>query len=378
MGASRRRTADEHQVADLLWLSAETPDVYGGGGQRRQYHQIAALIQGGVAVAVATVKGPQDDTSISQLVPVYRFEAQRFRRRNQGLEKAIKAIAPNRALVAHVESVRQVLPELERACIPFLVDFHNVLSRWHDLNGEKRSANLWRERERTALRAATRATACSAEEQRALAALGTNTPIDVCAHGIDPEEWPSVALSDRREPAIAMFGSWAHQPNRIGAEWLSRQVWPRVYKAVPSGRLLFIGPSQLPPWAFEHEHVEVLGRVVSLAEVLGRVRVAVVPIRRGIGARVKFIESLASGAAVVSTTPGCEGFAADGVFVRADDPESFAAACVELLVDGKRACDLGERGRELAFSQYTWGQVARPILEFARGTSPEEPQPVPG
>lgn len=48
----------------VAWLSAETPDRYGGGGHRRQYHQIRALRDAGVEVRAATLSDPQQDTSL--------------------------------------------------------------------------------------------------------------------------------------------------------------------------------------------------------------------------------------------------------------------------------------------------------------------------
>jgi polysaccharide biosynthesis protein PslH len=354
-------------MADLLWLSSETPDVYGGGGQRRQYHQISALVEHGIEVVVATLAGPQSDSSIQRLAPVHRFEGRRRHRRNRRLEHLIETAAPARALVAHVESAPQVFPELRRAGVPFLVDFQNVVSRWHAAGGERRLAAAWRNRERDALLAAARATACSVEERDALVALGTDTPVDVAPHGIDRDEWPTTALHVDREAALAMFGSWNHEPNRIAAEWLIYEVWPHVRHMAQDSHLLLFGPGQPPASVLGVDGVEARGRVASLAATLGRVRVAVVPIRRGIGARVKFVESLASGAAVVSTTAGCEGFAADGAFVRADEPQVFADACVKLLCDEAWARTLGRRGRELVLSRYTWAQVSEPILVFARG-----------
>jgi len=356
------------EVADLLWLSAETPNVDGGGGERRQFHQISALVRNGIEIVVATLAGPQGDSSVRLLAPVHRFHAgRRFNYRNRSLEHVIETVAPARAFVAHVESVPHVISELKRARVPFLVDFQNVVSRWHASAGEKHLAAVWRKRERDALVAAVRATACSVEEQAALVELGTDTPVDVAPHGIEFEEWPAAALCAKREPAVVMFGSWNHEPNRIAAEWLASEVWPQVRAAVSDSRLLLIGPQEPPASIFAADGIEVGGRVVSLAETLGRIRVAVVPIRRGIGARVKFIEALASGAAVVSTTAGCEGFAAAGAFIQADEPEAFASACIELLRNHRHAEDLGRRGRELAFSRYSWERAVEPIRAFARG-----------
>lgn len=91
------------------------------------------------------------------------------------------------------------------------------------------------------------------------------------------------------------------------------------------------------------------------------------PIVNGIGARMKFVEALASGAAVVSTSAGAEGFEAQGGFVRADNADDFARACVELIADPRRAADIGHTGRAVALERFRWSATSGPILSFTCG-----------
>jgi glycosyltransferase involved in cell wall biosynthesis len=148
---------------------------------------------------------------------------------------------------------------------------------------------------------------------------------------------------------------------------MAAAVWPEVLAAAPEARLTLLGPGDPPAALTRLPRVDVAGRVDDLAAALGRARVVVVPIRRGMGARVKFVEALASGAAVVSTAEGAEGFEADGAFVEADDPGEFARACSKLVREDTHARALGAKGRERALSRYTWKQVSQPLLAFARG-----------
>lgn len=343
----------------IAWLSAETPGIDGGGGRRRQFHQIRVLLERGIDVHVATLEGPQDDSSVRGLGPVTRFRGRRWGSSPE-LRRFLADVAPERAIVAHVES----LPHVERPLrgIPFLLDFHNVNSRWHAAHGEPREAGEWRRREQQALRVAAAATACSAEEARALGG-----GVSVAGHGIAPDEWPESALTARREPCAALFGSWEHRPNFEAGRWLAAEIWPDVLAGAPDARLVLAGPGDPPEELVGLKGVEHVGRADSLAELLGRVRIALVPIRDGIGARVKFGEALASGAAVVSTAEGAEGFEAEGVYVRADGAAEFAAACVELLRDGARALELGAAGRRRALERLTWEQTTEPLVRFAEG-----------
>jgi glycosyltransferase involved in cell wall biosynthesis len=246
--------------------------------------------------------------------------------------------------------------------IPFLLDYHNVNSRWHAAHGETRQASRWRRREQEALGAAAVSTACSAEEARALGG-----GVEVSGHGVAPDEWPESALALDREPAAALFGSWDHRPNAEAGRWLAEEVWPAVLAAVPDARLVLAGPGAPPPELLALAGVDHVGRADSLAGLLGRVRLALVPIRDGIGARVKFGEALASGAAVVSTTEGAEGFEADGAYVQADGAAEFARACAELLRDETRARELGAAGRRLALARLTWKRTTEPLVRFAEG-----------
>lgn len=285
-----------------------------------------------------------------------RFRTRRLRGRLPTRELAgiVERTRPDGIVVAHLES----LPLVRGIDLPLLVDFHNVHSRYHADRGEHDLAAGWRMCETVGLRAASLSLACSDEEAAALLELVPEARVEVAPHGIAPDEWPESALADEREPAAAFFGALTHTPNAEGLRWLVERVWPDV----ADRRLLVFGPGT-PPLAAPR--VEFAGRADDLAGALGRVRVVVVPIVSGVGARVKFVEGLASGAAVVSTSVGAEGFDVEGAFVRADEPAAFAGACSELLADAARAAELGRAGRVAAFERFTWEQTTEPFVRWA-------------
>jgi glycosyltransferase involved in cell wall biosynthesis len=351
----------------IAWLSAETPSVLGGGGERRQFHQIESLLADGFHVEVAALRSGQDDASIGTIVPVSRFGSERG---CKDLDLLLQPAGFEAAVVAHVESVPHVVGALRRTGIPWLTDFHNVYSRWHTRRGERRAAWAWRRRERQALRATSKASACSPEERNALLGLGADPQkLIVAGNGVAPGEWPAEALAERRPPVAAFFGSFTHEPNRIGIIWFVAQVWPAVTAKVPEATLFLLGPGAPPASVLGVPGVIHVGRVENLAESLGKVRVVVVPVVEGVGSRVKFGEALASGAAVVSTSEGAEGFDAEGVFARADDPTTFTEATVRLLSDEVGAAQLGDAGRTLALECFSWSQTTAPIVDWLRSVA---------
>src|SRR6185437_7080757 len=154
------------------------------------------------------------------------------------------------------------------------VDFHNVFSRWAASVGRHEEAADWVRLERETLMHASLVTVCSVEEQAALEHMA-GCRVAIAPHGVDPAEWPETALGDREEPTVALFGGWAHEPNRLALEWFAADVWTRVRSAVPAARLLVAGPGAPPAGALVADGVERVGRADDLAALLGAVRVAV-------------------------------------------------------------------------------------------------------
>jgi glycosyltransferase involved in cell wall biosynthesis len=83
--------------------------------------------------------------------------------------------------------------------------------------------------------------------------------------------------------------------------------------------------------------------------------------RIGGGTRLKIYECMASGVPVVSTAVGAEGLAyEDGKdIVIADDPRSFAAACVRMLTEAAQRHSMAQRALERAQNEFSWEAVSR-------------------
>jgi glycosyltransferase involved in cell wall biosynthesis len=89
--------------------------------------------------------------------------------------------------------------------------------------------------------------------------------------------------------------------------------------------------------------------------------VSIVPLRIGGGTRLKIYEAMAAGTAVVSTTVGAEGLAVESPFhIRlADQPQTFADACIELLDDVASRKRMADAAWQLVSSQFSWDRAVR-------------------
>jgi glycosyltransferase involved in cell wall biosynthesis len=177
-------------------------------------------------------------------------------------------------------------------------------------------------------------------------------------------ELPNRAAAGKEEANMLVFvGGFLHPPNVDAALWLAEEIMPRIRARQLGARLTIVGSSPPPRVrALAGEHVEVTGRVPRVEPYLERAAVVLAPVRTGGGMRLKVLQAMALGKAVVTTPLGAEGLdapASEGALVLAPDAEAIAGATIELLRsdDARRA--LGERARAFVAEHHSWHVYGR-------------------
>lgn len=340
----------------VLWVTLEEPRREGGGGQRRQFFQIRELRNhASVDVIVAD---PASELGLGVFGRARRrltrgsVPSVRSTMFGERVRRHVELTRPDHVVVAHIETAL-VVPQIVTGTST-IVDLHNVYSRYEAACGHGSTARAWRNRESWVQRYASAISVLSEEERLALpTTLGSTI---VVPNGVDVEEWPISTAPDSF--GLALSASWTHRPNREGLRWFLSSVWSRVLGQVPDATLTLYGSGT--PEIGDSPRVRHAGFVSDLAAaVTGHVGI-IVPIMRGVGSRVKFIEGLATGRPVVSTSVGAEGYQVPrDLFYLADSPEEFAAACVSVLRGGGR--DRAESAREFVIEHYNWSRATKPL-----------------
>jgi glycosyltransferase involved in cell wall biosynthesis len=168
---------------------------------------------------------------------------------------------------------------------------------------------------------------------------------------------PPVAGPAAEDAETLLFvGNFTHKPNRDAALWLAREIVPALRRLRPEACLRLVGSSPPPPvLALAGPGVEVTADAPSVEPYLEAATVVAAPLRTGGGMRMKVLQALAAGKAVVTTSRGTEGFNCfeePPPLLVADDGEDFAAAVAELLADPGRRHELGRQARAFAESHY--------------------------
>jgi succinoglycan biosynthesis protein ExoO len=123
-------------------------------------------------------------------------------------------------------------------------------------------------------------------------------------------------------------------PNVVGMRWFLGEVWSKLRRELPDCRLLVAGRvgQQFPS---SPEGVRFLGAVDDLEPMYRRAGVVISPLLAGSGLKIKLIEALGRGKAVVATSVSVDGVSDQvGLAVAvADTASDFASAIVRLLRD---------------------------------------------
>jgi glycosyltransferase involved in cell wall biosynthesis len=194
----------------------------------------------------------------------------------------------------------------------------------------------------------------------------SDVPVEDAPFSIDTEKL-SAYYNPVPEHALFHIGSMNWMPNEEGIKWLVREVWPEVSKIHPELKLYLAG-REMPQWltALKMKNLEVVGEVDDAYEFIGSKAILVTPLFSGSGIRVKIIESMALGKAVISTSIGAEGINyTDGKDILiANDREAFIQAISKLYKDKTYTAELGKNALKLIKEQHDINKVITKLERF--------------
>lgn len=173
-------------------------------------------------------------------------------------------------------------------------------------------------------------------------------------------------LHIEQEIAAIYTGGMNMYANKDAVLYFLKDIWPQVLREHPNAKFYAIGqdpPRELQDIARQDASVVVTGYVDDIRPYVGKAAVYVVPLRVGGGTRLKVLDALAQGKAIVSTRVGCEGIAVshDKDILIEDDPAAFAAQVNRLFSDAQARQSLARSARELAVSTYDWAAIGQEL-----------------
>jgi polysaccharide biosynthesis protein PslH len=196
----------------------------------------------------------------------------------------------------------------------------------------------------------------------------TSVPVCPVSFGVNPEKIKN-QISLKPENALSHIGAMNWLPNIEGIKWFLDEVWPRLQKKQASLKLYLAG-REMPDWlaSLKMKNIEVVGEVPNAADFILSKSISIAPLLSGSGIRIKIIESMALGRAVVATSIGAEGinYTNGKNIIIANTPDEFAKAIENLYENPDFCIEIGKNARELIQKEHNTKKIIQRLLAFYR------------
>jgi polysaccharide biosynthesis protein PslH len=162
---------------------------------------------------------------------------------------------------------------------------------------------------------------------------------------------------------MLFVGTMGYEPNADAVRYFMREVMPGIQTQRSDARLSVVGKEAETDIRQLHDGQACIvhGQVPDVTPYYQSAGLVIAPIRLGAGTRLKILEALMFGKALVASSVAVEGLdLRPGIDLEvADTADSFANACLELMRDESRRLRLGHEGRKRVFEQYEWARIGR-------------------
>jgi polysaccharide biosynthesis protein PslH len=196
--------------------------------------------------------------------------------------------------------------------------------------------------------------------------LGCHLPMHIVPTGVNIKDF-GTSYKRMEFPSVFHIGALDWIPNQEGITWFLENVWGKVLEKFPKVKFYLAGRNA--PEHFRnlpYKNVVFLGEVDDAYKLMRSKAVMIVPVLSGSGMRIKIIEGMATGKAIVTTTIGTEGISTrhgENILV-VDEPEHFAYEICKLLYDKDYYFRIGENARKFVAKEYDNRSITSSLLNF--------------
>ncbi len=197
--------------------------------------------------------------------------------------------------------------------------------------------------------------------------MGCQLPVMVAPAGIDFNRLNGQNLKSSL-PDLFFIGALDWGPNQEGLCWFLDNCWPSILESKPT--LIFhVAGRNAPDWLVKRlalKGIQYHGEVKNAYTYMAGHRVMIVPLLSGGGMRIKIIEGMALGKAIVSTPLGAEGIGVkdNQNIMLGKTPEEISSKVISLLSDDQLFEKISSVASEFVREKFDNLQISGSLQEF--------------
>lgn len=368
-----RETAKYHDVQLIAFRQrAHQPDYNALEAAKRALSEFATIVHVS-DLPEDRIRGGRKALALRSLLPgaPYTVRWGMSETYRHAVEQAITTFKPD---VVHFDTI-SLAPYLAAiGDTPATLTHHNIeshmlLRRAAQESNPLRKLYFWQEGQRLALYERKMASrfrlhlVCADLDSQRLVAHAGNVPVEVVPNGVDLDYFrPADPAPSPLPDSMIFVGGLSWYPNASAMKFFVYKVWPILANRRPSATVKIIGrspPSELVDAARNDSRIELMGFVDDIRPLVDTAMVYVCPIFDGGGTKLKMIDAMAMGKAIVAHPVSAEGLElthGKNVLL-AEEAERMTAECIRLFDDTVLRNRLGKAARQKAEDVFGFDRI---------------------
>lgn len=197
--------------------------------------------------------------------------------------------------------------------------------------------------------------------------MAPDKPVYTCITGVNVDYYKKPGDRHLKQKTIFYFGSMDWMPNQEAVDWFLKNCWKQIYSTVHDCKFVIAGknmPQRL--LKMNEPNVLVIGNIINSKDFYNQHDIMIVPLLAGSGLRIKIIEGMSYGKAIVSTSVGAEGIhvtPGENILI-ADNSDDFIKAVIELLNNDEKRHSIEKAAQQFAESEFDNKKVVAGLISF--------------
>ena len=209
---------------------------------------------------------------------------------------------------------------------------------------------------------------CSNLDSDRLREINSNILVEEIANGVDIAYFSPRNVAENPNSLI-FAGGMKWYPNQKAMLYFAKQVWPLLKCEIPGINMDVIGqspPATLLDLSARDSTFRVHGFVDDVRPYLDRAAIYVCPITDGGGTKLKILDALAMGKAIVADPIACEGIEVteNKNVLFASSPRQYVEKIQFLLKNPDIRKEVGESARQLILKSYAYLNIGKKLSQI--------------